>query len=162
MLVHDLTAAKRDIHAIMKDPETLKGSRKLLKALGHEVDQAIKPYERINPGFSKVYRPANEIFGAVAEGNKASNFIKKTLGSKSVLGAVVAETALGHPELILPTVSGAAGSLGIAKTFDFFSRLSKSPELRKYYGKAALAAAREDSVALRTYSDKIDELINKD
>jgi hypothetical protein len=162
ILVHDLTAAKRDIHAIMKDPETLKGSKKLLKSVGHEIDEAIKPYERINPSFSKVYRPANEIFGAVAEGNKAANLIHKVAGHKSILGAVVAEMAIGHPEYLMPTLATYGGTLATAKTFDFFSRLKKSPELRKYYGKAIEAAIKEDGLSLRKYSNKIDEIMREE
>ena len=115
----------------------------MLKGLGKEVDKAIMPYEKINPAFSKAYRPANEIYGAVMQGNKASNFITKTLGTKSLLGAIVAEAGLGHPEYILSTLGGAGAALGSAKTIDFFTRLSKSPELRKYYGKALLSAAKD-------------------
>lgn len=160
--VNDLTSAKRDINSIIGEPETLKGSKKLLKNLGNEVDKAIKPYEKINPEFSKAYRPANEIYGAVMQGNKASNFVKKTLGAKSVLGAFLGEAFLGHPEYIIPTAGAAAGTLGAAKTFDFFTRLSKSPELQKYYSKALISAAKEDSFLLRKYEDKIEEFLKND
>ncbi len=161
ILVHDLTAAKRDLNTLMKDPILLQREKKLLKNIGHEIDKAIKPYERINPAFSKAYRPANEIYGAVMQGQKASDFIKKTLGMKSFLGTIAGEALLGHPEFILPTAAGAVGALGMARTFDFFNRLSKSPQLQKFYGKAMLAAVQEDSVALRLYSEKIEEEINK-
>lgn len=160
--VQDLTAAKRDISSIMGEPETLSGSKKLLKVLGKEVDTAIKPFEKIRPDFSKVYRPANEIFSAVMEGKKASNFLKKTLGSKSIIGATLAEMALGHPEAILPTLGLASSVVGAARTIDFFTRLAKSPELRKYYGRALMAAAKEDSGAVRHYADKIEEIMGKD
>lgn len=157
ILVQDLTAAKRDINKIMGEPETLKGAKKLLRHPGREVDKAIKPYELINPAFSKVYRPANEIHGAVMQGHKASNFIKKILGTKSVLAATLAEAAFGHPELIVPTAGAAAATFGAAKGIDFFTRLAKSPELQKYYGKAAVAAAAEDAPSLRLYADKIEK-----
>lgn len=157
MPIHELTAAKRDINKLMGEPETLKGAKKLLKAVGREVDQAIKPYEAINPAFKEAYRPANEIFGAVMQGNKAYNFTRKMLGNKSVLGAVVGEVALGHPEFIVPTVGAAVGALGTAKGVDFFVRLAKSPQLQKYYTKTMAAAAAEDAGALRYYSSKIDE-----
>ncbi len=160
--VQDLTAAKRDISSIMGEPETLKGAKKLLKVLGKEVDQAIKPFEKIRPDFAKAYRPANEIFGAVMEGSKASNFMKKTLGTKSVIGATLAEIALGHPEAIIPTFGLAVGGIGAASTLDFLTRLSKSPELRKYYNKVLLAAAKEDAGQVRTYADKIEHLLEKD
>lgn len=159
--VHDLTSAKRDIHTLMGDPSLLKREKILLKKLGKEVDMAIKPYEKINPPFSKAYRPANEIYGAVMEGNKASKFISKVLGSKSILGATLAEAAMGHPEYILPTAVGAAGVLGTARSVDFFSRIIKSPELRKYYGKALVAAAMEDVGTLRLYADKIEKELEK-
>lgn len=162
ILVQDLTAAKRDLNTLMKDPILLQREKKLLKNIGHEIDQAIKPYEKINPLFSKSYRPANEIYGAVMQGQKASDFIKKTLGMKSFLGTLAGEALLGHPEFILPTAAGAVGAIGAARTFDFFTRLAKSPELQKYYGKAMLAAAKEDSVTLRLYSEKIEEEMNKD
>lgn len=161
ILVDDLTAAKRDLNTLIKDPILLQRERKLLKTIGHEIDQAIKPYEQLNPAFSKAYRPANEIYGAVMQGQKASDFIKKTLGMKSVLGTIAGEILLGHPEFILPTAGAAAGALGSAKTFDFFTRLAKSPELQKYYGKAMLAAAKEDSFALRLYSEKIENILNE-
>ncbi|MEO8253192.1 MAG: hypothetical protein ABI554_02310 [Flavobacterium sp.] len=160
--VNELTAAKRDLNSVMGDPSTLKGSKKLLKSVGKEIDNAIKPYEKINPGFGKAYRPANEIFGAVAEGNKAHNFIRKILGPKSVMASIIGETALGHPEYILPTIGIAGTSVLGAKTVDFFTRLSKSPELRKYYSKAALAAAKEDVGALRLYEGKIQNILQND
>jgi len=155
ILVQDLTSAKRDISSLIGDFKTVKGERKLLKKLGKEVDLAIKPYERINPPFSKAYRPANEIHGAVKEGNKASNFIKRTLGTKSVLGAIAGEAILGHPELILPTVGTATGVMGTAKIIDFVTRLKKSPKLREYYIKAMIAAAKEDVGALKYYDNKL-------
>ncbi len=159
--VDELTAAKRDINTLMGDPVLLKREKILLKKLGAEVDKAIKPYEKINPSFSKAYRPANEIYGAVMQGNKASNFIKKYLGYKSVLGAAIGETFLGHPEFILPTVLGAAGAGAGAKTIDFMTRVAKSPQLQKYYSKAMAAAIAEDIGALRLYEDKIEQELNK-
>lgn len=160
--VSELTAAKRDINDLIGEPQTLKGARKLLGSLGKMVDNAIKPYEKINPEFSKVYRPANEIYGAIQQGNKASNFMKSVLGTKSILGATLAEAALGHPEYIIPTAAGATAALGSARTVDFFTRLGKSKELRKFYGKALTAAAKEDAPALRLYADKIEQLMQTD
>jgi hypothetical protein len=159
LAVQELTAAKRDINKLMGEPETLKGAKKLLKILGKEVDNAIKPYERLNSAFSKAYRPANEIHGAVMQGQKASNFVRKILGSKSVLGAVAGEAILGHPEFILPTLAGAGATLGTAKTADFFMRLAKSPELQKYYARALTAAAKEDVGALRKYENAIENIL---
>lgn len=159
--VDELTSAKRDINKLMGEPDTLKGAKKLLKVLGKQIDDAIKPYEKLNPKFKEVYRPANEIYGAVMQGNKASNFIKNILGTKSVLGAVVGEVALGHPEYVLPTAAAAGSAFGGAKVVDFFTRMAKSPELQKFYSKAALAAAAEDAPALRLYSDKIDQVLEK-
>jgi hypothetical protein len=160
ILVHDLTAAKRDLNSLMKDPELLKREKKLLKGVAKEIDDAIKPYERINPAFSKAYRPANEIYGAVMQGTKAFDFIKKNLGGKSLLGAALGEVALGHPEYIIPTMASAGAAAGVAKTGDFFTRIAKSPELQKYYIKALSAAAKEDLPSLRIYADKIEEEIN--
>lgn len=162
ILVHDLTAAKRDLNTLMKDPELLRRERKLLKTVGKEIDTAIKPYEKINPAFSKAYRPANEIFGAVAEGTKAYDFMRKHLGGKTVLGATLGELALGHPEYIAPTIGTVGATLGIAKTTDFFVRLAKSRELKKYYSKALVSAMKEDLPALRKYSDLIDKEFTKD
>lgn len=160
--VQDLTAAKRDINTLMGDPALLKREKVLLKKLGKEVDMAIKPFEKINPDFSKAYRPANEIYGAVSEGNKAARFLEKTVGTKSVMGAVMAETLLGHPEAVIPTAMGAGGVYVGAKTIDFFTRLAKSNELRKYYYKSLLSAAKEDAGAVRHYAGKIEEIMEKD
>jgi hypothetical protein len=159
--VQELTAAKRDLNTIMKDPALLKREKKLLKVLGREIDTAIKPFEKINPEFSKAYRPANEIYGAVAQGTKASDFISKTLGAKSFFGTLAAEGALGHPEYILPTVGITGASIAGARTLDFATRLSKSPELQKFYTKAMVAALAEDAPALRLYSDKIERALQK-
>jgi len=160
--VHDLTAAKRDLNTLMKDPELLKREKKLLKVLGKDIDHAIKPFEAINPEFKKAYRPANEIYGAVAQGTKASDFIRKTLGNKSFFGVLIGELAVGHPEFILPTISSAAVAMGGAKTVDFFTRLAKSKELRKYYGKSMQAAIKEDAASLRIYAEKIEREMEKD
>lgn len=157
--VDDLMSAKRDINTLMGDPTLLKRERKMLKGLAHEVDRAIVPYEKMNPAFSKAYRPANEIYGAVMQGDKASKFIKKILGTKSVLGVSLAESALGHPDLIIPTVTAAFASHGVAKGVDFLSRMAKSPSLRSYYMKALAAAAVEDAPTLRLYSQKIDDIM---
>lgn len=161
MLIEDLTAAKRDLNSIMKDPELLQREKKLLKVVGKEIDNAIKPYEQINPAFKKAYRPANEIYGAVMQGTKAFDFIKKGLGTKSVLGAALAEIALGHPEYAIPTIAGSIGALGAAKATDFFVRLSKSKELQNFYSKAMAAAVARDLPSLRIYSDKIDKEFNQ-
>lgn len=158
--VDELTAAKRDINTLMGDPALLKRERNLLKSVASEVDNAIKPFESINPAFKKAYRPANEIYGAVMQGNKASNFITKTLGAKSFLGAAIAEVALGHPEAIMPTAAAAAGALGVAKAGDFMMRVAKSQELQKFYAKAMAAAAAEDAASLRIYEDKIEQIMN--
>lgn len=159
--VQELTAAKRDLNSLMKDPALLRREKKLLKAVGKQIDTAIKPYEMLNPAFSKAYRPANEIYGAVTQGTKAYDFIRKNLGGKSILGAALGEVALGHPEYVVPTIAGAGAAMGLAKTGDFFIRLAKSPELQKYYTKALSAAAVEDLPALRFYSNKIEENINR-
>lgn len=159
--VHDLTAAKRDINDLMGEPETLEGAKKLLRKLGKEVDKALRPYEKVNPAFKEAYRPANEIYGAVKQGNKASNFISKILGPKSVLAAVVGESVLGHPEAIVPTLGIAGAAIGTAKTADFFTRLSKSKALRDFYSKALIAAANEDAAALRLYEGKIREALEE-
>lgn len=159
--VNELTSAKRDLNSIMKDPELLTREKKLLKVVGKEIDNAIKPYERINPAFKKAYRPANEIYGAVMQGTKAYDFIRKELGAKSVLNAALAEVALGHPKYVIPTIEGSVGALGVAKAGDFFVRLAKSPELQKYYTKALIAASKEDLPALRLYADKIEEEFNR-
>jgi hypothetical protein len=159
--VQDLTAAKRDINTLMGDPSLLKRERNLLKGLGSYVDKAIKPFEKINPEFSKAYRPANEIYGAITQGNKASNFISKAVGPKSVLGAIAGEVILGHPEFIAGTLATAGVVTLSAKAVDFFTRLSKSPELQKYYAKAMTAALSENTGSLRTYSDKIDKFLEE-
>lgn len=161
MLVQDLTAAKRDLNTIMKDPSLLTREKKLLKGVSKEVDNAIKPYERINPEFTKAYRPANEIYGAVMQGTKAYDFIRKGLGTKSFLSTILGEAVLGHPEYMLPTASAAVGVLGSAKTADFFMRLTKSPQLQKYYTKTLAAAASEDLPALRIYAEKLEDEFNR-
>ena len=161
MPLQDLMASKRDLNTVMKDPVLLKRERKLLKGVPKEIDSAIKPYEKINPAFGKAYRPANEIYSAVMQGTKANDFIVKNLGGKSILGAALAEVALGHPEFALPTIAGGAAIHGAAKTGDFFVRVAKSKELQKFYALAMAAAVKEDLPALRLYADKIEENISK-
>ncbi len=159
--LQDLMASKRDLNTVMKDPVLLKRERKLLKGVAKEIDNAIKPYEKINPAFGKSYRPANEIYGAVMQGTKAYDFIRKNLGGKSVLGAVLGEIALGKAEMIGPTIAGAGAVMGAAKAGDFFMRVAKSRELQKFYSLATAAALKEDLPALRIYADKIEEEISK-
>lgn len=159
--VQDLTAAKRDLNTLMKDPELLRREKRLLKGVAKNIDDVIKPYEKINPAFSKAYRPANEIYGAVMQGNKAYDFIKKNLGGKSILAAALGEAALGHPEYIPATLVGGAGIMGAAKTGDFFLRLAKSSQLQKYYLGALSAAAIEDLSSLRLYAEKIEKEMEK-
>jgi len=158
--VQDLTSAKRDLNTLMKNPEMLTREKKLLKGIAKEVDQAIVPYEKINPDFAKAYRPANEIYGAIAEGNKASNFVLHTLGQKSFIGAVLGEAVLGHTELVLPTAGLAAGAVAGAKGVDFITRMSKSKELQKFYAKAIEAALLKDAPTLRLYEKKIQQEMN--
>jgi hypothetical protein len=159
--VQELTNAKRDINTLMGDPSLLKRERNLLKDLARHVDVAIKPFEKINPEFSKAYRPANEIYGAVMQGNKASNFIKKTLGPKSIFATIAGETILGQPEAILPTAGAALGIHGGAKLYDFATRVAKSKQLQKFYSKALVAAAKEDAPALRLYEKQIEDYLKK-
>ena len=86
---------------------------------------------------------------------------KKTLGSKSLLGSIIGETALGHPEYIPATIATFGGAHTGAKGIDFLTRIYKSSELKKYYAKALSAAALHDAGALRLYENKLEEILNQ-
>ena len=160
--VNEMMATNRSINEKMGDPELLKRGKNLYPQLKKEINNVINSYDK--PDFLKAWNGANESFGALHESQKISRFIQKNIGNKPVAGTIIAglaETAGGHPEFVLPTIGASIVGAGAVKGIELMKRIISSPILRKYYGEVILNASKENSRAMISSYEKLENEINR-
>lgn len=115
-----------------------------------------------NPEFYQSWTAANEIFGAVAESQKASRAILRYLGEspvKTLTKITLAETLGGHGKAVLPTIGTAIGIGTGVKAYELASRLFTSPHLTRYYFDMVRNASLGNLPAMARSIKKIDDLL---
>lgn len=163
--VEELVAAKRDINTLIRDPALLKREKKLFNKIAKDVNDAINKYGPQNPEFLKTYQSANQAFGGIAQSQKAADYIRKKLPIKpehSAYLTIFGEAALGHPELIIPTIGATALGMGALKTQQLLQRVMTNPTLRRYYANVVREALNENSVAAARNFEKLANELDKD
>lgn len=166
--VDSLVSAKRKINearaglfkALEGNKPGIKTAKFKLDKVSKAVDSSLEEYGKHNPEWQAFYKPANEVFGAIAQSKKARNWLinhKKNFGTFGALSLFGIEQAIG-----LPTSAAAVGIGGTAGlTAEFMTRLAKSPTLRKYYTNVINAALKQDVIAAQENLKKLDEEMKK-
>lgn len=143
----------------------IKSAKRNLDMVKKTVDEALNTYGKQNPEWGTPYKAANEVYGAIAQSQKARDYIvkiAKKYGGHSILPAL----GIGHvagPATALKTIGAAAvpsiagfmaGELGV--------RIAKSPTLRKHYAGLIKAAIKEDVVATHQNLEKLEKELEKE
>lgn len=147
------------------EPQQVKArAKKLAPIIKKELNSVINEYGKENPEFLKTYRQAEEGFATIAQSKRVSNFIQKhaQMGKIGGGGALALEALTGHPGMILPTISAAAGSYSVIKSAELMTRIAKSPTLRKYYLGVINAAAQENAIDMNKNLQKLDIKLQKE
>lgn len=144
-----------------------KPGRKLAKSkldgVSKIVDESLTEYGKKNPQWEAYYRPANEAHGAIAQSNKARNYIARNIGK---ISPHITAGLFGMGEGATKTLTNLGTSATIATTgiesAALLSRIYKSPTLRKYYYGVIQNALKEDAVAMRENLRKLEETLQKE
>jgi hypothetical protein len=114
-----------------------------------EVIKSAEEYgKKIDPKFLELSRTANEAAAAYQQSNMISKFLNKNFGAKALskpVQFILGISGIGGGALKAGAYYTAGAALPIAgayQTVKMFSRLKKSPTLRKYYGSVLDAAAK--------------------
>lgn len=156
----DINKARSSLYA---DVALDKGGRALAKrnldSAARVVDDALKEYGKVNPTWEQLYRPANEVYGAIAQSKKVSNAIGRLIKQNPhTAGSILAGELFLAPKSV-PFVIGGAGLL---KTGELIARISKSKTLQKYYGEVVKAALKDDATTMIKYLNKLDAGLKKE
>lgn len=121
------------------------GSTRLLNSLQNDIKEATNEYGKINPMWLKTARQADEAYASFHQSQRLSRWIQKH-ASKTVV-PLAAELFM-HPVAALKTGGASVAALGALKGGELIYRISKSSELRKYYIKTLINAAKGNSVEM--------------
>jgi len=135
-------------------------AKKNLDEVSKVVDDSLKEYGKSNKPWEQVYRAANNGYGAVQQGQKASNFIMKHLpyaAKTGVLGAVI-EGGLQGSLSLMPQAAAIAGTgYGILKTSQVVTRIKNSPPLRQHYMMLLDSAIKENAPAMIRHAEALEK-----
>jgi len=142
----------------------IKSAKRNLEMVSQTVDKALKLYGKQNPEWEALYRPANEVHGAIAESHKVRNNIgriAKKYGHHAVLPLF-----LGHMASAAHTLEGLAttGVLGTAALTggEIAARVWKSKTLRKLYMNTVNAALKDDAIVIEQNLSKLEKELSKE
>lgn len=143
----------------------IKSAKRNLDMVGKTVDDALKLYGKQNPEWEALYRPANEVHGAIAQSKRVRRVIEK-IGKKYGHHAVLPLLGIGHFAGAAKTAeslltAGALGAAGLAAG-EISARIMKSPTLRKHYVNLINAAVKEDVVAIEENLKKLEKELKED
>lgn len=135
------------------DKSTRTRARSLATQINRSVNSTLAEYGKQNPEWYKAHRGASEAFGALAQSNFLSNYIKNNL--KDIPIAAHLLQALG-------VTTGAIGGIVPYQTAKILYRISKSPELAKQYARVVSSAASENAPLLKKSAEKLDKELKKE
>lgn len=122
-----------------------------------------------NPEFLKLNQQANEVYSALENSNKISNFIQSNFGDKfsSVGAKLLFNTAgvggLGTAAYVAPaTTAIAAGSVPLYLTFKVLNRVKNSPTLRKHYFDIVNSSLKGNAGQMTKSMHLLDKELSKD
>jgi hypothetical protein len=133
-----------------------KTAKRNLDSVSKLIDGALNEYGKQNPQWEAFYRPANEVHGAIAQSNRARNWITRNalkFGATSLLAELGLYVGVGPAAAAGGAAIGAAtiGAEAIAQRF------ARSPTLRKHYIQLLNGAMKEDVVVVRENLKKIEK-----
>ena len=125
-----------------------------------------------DPQFWKLNQEANRAYATIARSKVIKNFIEKHapgLKSKTAKGlfgtgalGAAGTTLLKAPMIGLGATTGAVTGMGTIKSLQILYRVMQDPKLRKYYINTLEYAAKENSKAMASNLQKLDELLQKE
>lgn len=150
--VQDLVKAKTKINTFRKDAKYIdRIDQHLFDKAAHLVDEELAHYGKSNSPFIKHHKAGDEMFGAVAQAGKYSNWIREKVFP--YMGK--------HPwtaTVLFPLTTGAYPA---AKTIELGLRIWKSPKLRNLYTEALLNASKENVKQTSRVLTKLDSELQK-
>lgn len=143
----------------------IKSAKRNLESVGKSVDDALKLYGKQNPEWEALYRPANEVHGAIAQSHKVRNMIGR-VAKKFGHHAVLPIFGISHLAGPLHTLEGLA-TTGIAGTAiltggEIGARIWKSKTLRKLYMNTINSALKDDAVAIEQNLNRMEKALEKE
>jgi hypothetical protein len=158
------------------DVFTKQDKKKAIKLLNEAKDAIMGGLEHygttIDPVFWKATSQANQAYSVMAKSKVIGNFIEKHapgLKSKTAKGLFgggalgTAATALIKAPLVSAgAASGAIAGIGAIKTSQILYRVMANPKLREYYTNVLHYAAKENSKAMASNLQKLDEALQKE
>lgn len=156
----DLNQLRSSLYADFKgDKAGLKSAKRNFDNVSNIVNKALEEYGEINPQWFKIYKEADNAFGAIAQSKKVSRFIFSSLKKKPFLHAALLHGLFGlSPGKV---VTGGA-AYGAVKSGELLHRVLNSPVLRKYYTESLKAASREDAAALTKHLASLDKALDEE
>lgn len=159
--VNEMMASKRSLNKLTGDPAFFEGAEHLFNDVRSALDGSIKLHK--NPNFIKAYQQGNEAYGGFMESKKVSKYIssilKKTpLSLKS--SALIFE--MFFPELIAPTLAGAAAGKTLLTGSEIATRFFKNKTLQQYYVDVLKNAAKQNAKGVMQNILKLDEELEKE
>lgn len=145
------------------DKAGVRAARRYYGELANMFNESIEGYlGSINPRALELNKMANEGWAALAQSQKAQNWIKdvsKGLPLKTGVSLAFGGGAYANPLLAAGTAAGAG--LGL-KSGEVLYRIMKSPTLRKYYGDVLKNALNEDGPATVRSLQMLDKYYDKE
>jgi len=164
--VEELEQFKRDINEarsslyddFKSDKVGRKSAKRNLDTVSKYIDNTLTEYGKTNPEWEAAYRPANEVYGAIAQSKKTRNWMFR---NAKIIGfpTLAAELGLYASGGIGAALGGAALGAGALGSGELIARIMKSPTLRKYYTNAVTGALKEDAVLVHENLKKLSQSI---
>lgn len=170
--IEDLEEFKRNINETRSslyeefgtDKVGRKSAKRNLDSVSKTVDGALTEYGKTNPEWESFYRPANEVYGAIAQSKRVRNWIGRHAKKIGFL-PLLAEMGLYHYAGPAAAGSAAIGAGAAAAGFlgtEIGARIWKSPTLRKHYMNVVNSALKEDAIAVHENLKRLDAEMRKE
>jgi len=138
---------KKSLNSLAYELSTPKAARPYLKELSRGLNKVLEEHSPANPSFWKNLSDADKIHQAQNMNSVMREFIDKHFGTK---GSYI-------KKIILPLKGAFRVIQGAENIYDYI----KVPAIRNYYGKTAIAAAKENRGDFLKYAEKLTKAIQK-
>ena len=172
--VEEAWSSKRSLNEklqkiIYESPD--KASKQRARRLSSKIQSAFKDtieeYGKTNPNFYKPFKDAETAFGAIAQSEFVTNFMKENLNYdpktsylKSILTGVLGVGAKGLGAGI-GTAAAGAGGFATYQSAKAIYQIANSPALRKHYFDVVRAASQQNIQAFNREVKKLDEALQE-
>ena len=139
---------KKSLNKLRNDHSTPKAAQQYIDELSRGLVKVLEEHSPANPEFWKNLSGADRIHRVQSMNSVIGDFIDRRLKTEGKY----------LKKLIIPL----RGAMRVLQVGERASQFLKVPEIRNYYGKVALAAAKENIPDLLKYSAKLDKSINRE